>query len=331
MKKTGKYRNTSLKKLAAKLSGENIGETGGKDNLSAADDLIIEKYWMELGKMNNSKEINVDKAWNNVITRIEENGLLAGPSPEVRTISRGLIFRIAAIGVVLVGLGALLLSIFISDNTGNNVNVASGSDQKNIQIDLPDGSRVWLNRNTELSYYGDQEAETRNVKLTGEAFFEISPDPGRPFVINAGDGTITVVGTSFNVISNNSSNEVEVYVKTGKVRLSDTNGGKGIMLEPEYIGTIDNGNPVIRKNENANYLSWKTNLLVYNSERLEVVFSDLKKVYNIDVITDNPEILNKTITATYDREPQDTIIDLICTTFTLSYSKEGPIYRLSKR
>jgi hypothetical protein len=62
-----------------------------------------------------------------------------------------------------------------------------------------------------------------------------------------------------------------------------------------------------------------------------MVFTDLKKVYDIDVKVDDPDLLNLTLTATYDKEPQDTIIRLICTTFNLSFTGDGSVYHLSKK
>ncbi len=64
------------------------------------------------------------------------------------------------------------------------------------------------------------------MKLRGEAFFEIAPDASKPFIIDAGEANIKVVGTSFNVITNNPESEVEVFVKTGKVLVSDNSGSQ---------------------------------------------------------------------------------------------------------
>ena len=84
-------------------------------------------------------------------------------------------------------------------------------------------------------------------------------------------------------------------------------------------------------NKDPNYLSWTTNLMVFNGQTLDMVVADLKKVYNIDIVADNPDILTKNLTATYDKEPQDTIIRLICATFNLGYKREGNLYHLSKK
>ena len=331
MKKDKKYSKDFWERLASQFSGEEP-ETKDYAGEFREDDLSnTEKHWKELGTMSSNRNYNVDRAWNNVISRIEENGLLQAASPSQKTVNRRLYLRIAAAVVVLIGLGAILLTTFRTGNRENLVTVASGTDQRDIVTSLPDGSTVWLNRDSKITYARDLGSNERNITLDGEAFFEITPDPGKPFIIDAGKGKITVVGTSFNVISSNENKEVEVYVRTGKVVLSDASGEKSVILEPEFIGTINGNSPSVKKNDDQNYLAWFTDLLVYKSEKLSVVFNDLKKVYNINIIADDPEILERPLTATYDKEPRDTIIDLICTTFTLSYRKDGNTYHLSKR
>jgi transmembrane sensor len=169
------------------------------------------------------------------------------------------------------------------------------------------------------------------VTLKGEAFFDIKRDPSKPFIIDAGKASIKVLGTSFSVLTSNSKNAVEVFVKTGSVMVSDNIGTQNLVLEPGFIGTMDSNSSSKTVNENPNYLSWNTDLLVYNGKTLDVVFTDLKKVFNIDVAADDPEILTESITTVFDNQPQETIIRIICTTFNLSYKKDGSVYHLLKR
>jgi transmembrane sensor len=188
-----------------------------------------------------------------------------------------------------------------------------------------------MNRSSRLTYDPMPGKKIRNVSLRGEAFFEIAPDTSKPFIIDAGKARVKVLGTSFNVITKNSKDEVEVFVKTGKVMLSDPSGNRTMVLDPGYIGTFDSHNSTKSINEDKNYLSWNTDLLVYDGQKLGVVFSDLKRVHNINVIADDPGILDETISITFNNLPQDTIIRLICTTFNLSYRKDGLYYHLSKK
>jgi ferric-dicitrate binding protein FerR (iron transport regulator) len=238
---------------------------------------------------------------------------------------------IAATALIVIGLGSALFYLNSTGFLSEKVVVATNNDQRDIEVLLSDGSKVYLNRNSKLSYHPNFGIKQRNVTLKGEAFFVISHDESKPFVIDAGIAKVKVLGTSFNVMTNNINNEVEVFVKTGKVMLSDNSGGQNIVLEPGYIGTLASGMAGKALNENPNYLSWNTNLLEYEGQSLDKVFADLKRVYNIKIVVDDPEILNKTLTAIFDKQPQDTIIRIICTTFNLSYEKEGYNYHLSKK
>ena len=199
-----------------------------------------------------------------------------------------------------------------------------GADQRDVAVTLRDGSKVWLNRNSKLIYKYSLGGETRNVKLIGEAFFDITPDPSRPFIIDAGKANVKVVGTSFNVITSNKDNEVEVFVKNGKgdafrsFRSTEYYGRTGL-----YRDTVSSENsPNSSVNENRNYMAWKSDTLVYQGEKLDVVFADLKRVFNINISADDPEINNIPLTTTFFSLPEDTIIQVICNTFSLRYEKE---------
>ena len=276
------------------------------------------------------KEIDVDKAWNKVHSRIGEEGLLR-VTARIGERSRMIFFlRIAAAIVLLIGLGAGFLYIRNSLISDNSIVIASGSDQRDVAVTLPDGSRVWLNRNSKLTYTADLGKETRNVTISGEAFFDIAPDASKPFTIDAGKANVKVIGTSFNVITSNTENKVEVFVRTGKVMLSDQSGEQTIILEPGFIGTIGSHGANRSFNENRNYMAWKTDTLVYEGENLNVVFSDLKRVFNINISTDDPEITNNSLTTTFFSLPEDTVIQVICNTFNLRYQKDGSVYHLAK-
>ncbi len=326
-----KYTDKDWEKFASLLSDETTYSSEELHRFREEDHLGIERQWKDMATNGNNKEIDVDKAWDSIYSRLEESGLLSKKVTIEKRFRMKTIIRIAASLLIIIGLGITMLYL---NNTGvlsGKIVVSSSSGERNKEVSLPDGSKVFLNRNSELSYFKNPEKSSRNVSLKGEAFFEVQHDPSRPFIINAGKASVKVLGTSFNVLTNNSSNAVEVFVKTGSVMLSDSSGIQNIVLEPGYIGTMDSKSSAKAVNEDPNYLSWNTDLLVYKNTLLDKVFADLKKVYNIDVVADNPEILKNPLTATYEKEPEETIIQLLCTTFTLSYKKDGAVYHLSKK
>ena len=280
--------------------------------------------------VSDAKEINVDRAWNNVWSRMNEPATVISLKPDRQLFIRSRLIRVAAAILVLIGLGTAAIYIGSSDALSNTITASTGDDQKNQVISLPDGSSITLNRNTTLSYKSNFGKRSRRVSLSGEAFFEIATDASKPFTIDAGKASVKVVGTSFNVITDNVDSAVEVFVTSGKVLLTDISGTRDITLEPGYVGTMDSNHAQKTLNKNPNYMSWNTGKLNYDGQSLEIVFRDLKRVYNMDIKVADPAILSNTWTSPIDIQSRDTIIRLICTSFNLSYKKDGNVYHLSK-
>jgi transmembrane sensor len=331
MKKIESYTDKEWEELASLLSGEKSEQNDLLDGFLAIDENNTGKIWKELSNMNDREEIDVDKAWNKVHSRLVENGLTGTGSAIKLTFVRTTLFRIAAAALILLGLGTAALYMKSSGILSTKQTVYAGIDQKNVLVSLPDGSKVYLNRNSEFSYRKNFGKHERDVKLTGEAFFEIAPDASKPFIIDAGKAKVKVVGTSFNVITNNQESAVEVYVKTGKVLVSDSTGSKTIQLDPGFVGTMNSKVAGKTLNTNPNYIAWKTGHLEYSGEKLSVVFNDLKRVYNMNIVADDPDILENPWHSPIDNSSEETIIRIICTSFNLGYTKEGNVYHLSKK
>jgi transmembrane sensor len=331
MNNTERFSDKEWEELASLLSDEK-GENSELLNRFAADDVSnTEEQWKKLGNMSSGKEINVDRAWNKLHSKLFDNRIDTAIGPTRKASLRITLLRIAAVALILVSLGYVAVYLNNSGYLSKKISVVTGMDQKNLRVSLPDGSKIYLNRNSELSYRENFGKNKREVKLTGEAFFEISPDVNKPFIIDAGKASVKVVGTSFNVITNNTESAVEVYVITGKVILSDKSGSQSVALEPGYVGTMSYERSEKSLNDNPNYQSWNTGLLVYNRQKLDVVFKDLKRVYNMEIVADDPSILENLWSSPIDNETEETIISIICTSFNLSYTKDGNVYHLSKK
>ncbi|MGE5421197.1 MAG: FecR family protein [Chloroflexota bacterium] len=331
MKKMMKNMNLSdsdWEELASIFSGEKEGPSTGSANDEIKE---TEKQWKNLRNMGSEKQIDVDKAWKKVHSRIQEEDFGERQKPSLTIFRSSSFMRIAAAVLILIGIGAITVFTNRPAILSDEIAVTSNESQRNLQVDLPDGSRIFLNRNSQLRYSKDFGKESRAVKLTGEAFFEISPDKEKPFSIDAGKAVVQVVGTSFSVNTDNGNSEVEVFVKTGKVLLSEKSDDKSLELEPGFIGKTDSGTLGKSVNEDPNYLAWNTGKLEYKGDKLEIVFRDLKKFYNMNIVADDPSIKDLPWTSPIDYESQDKIIFLICRSFNLSYTKVGDVYHLSEK
>ncbi len=326
-----KYTDKEWEKLSALLSDEKTENADLLSRFMADDNYNTINYWRELKEMNSEKEINVDKAWNKLYSRLNDNGLITEAPPVRNRFIRSSFMKIAAMALILLSIGSVLVYLNNKNVLSRKTTVATSDNQKNLQVTLPDGSNIFLNRNTRLSYRENFGKHGRNVTLTGEAFFEITPDASNPFTVDAGKARVKVIGTSFNVITSNADYAVEVFVKTGKVMLSANSGSQKLVLDPGFVGTIDTKLSGKTLNNNPNYMAWNTGLLVYDGQKLDVVFRDLKKVYNMEIVADDPAILENPWTSPIDYQPQETIIRLICTSFNLSYTKDGNVYHLAEK
>ena len=328
---TEKYNERDWEEIAASLSGEKSGQSELFRQFMSEENSDTEKQWKEIRNMSGDEQIDIDKAWTKLYSRISATGTMTGENRSRIIFIRSTFMKIAAAVIILTVLSVTILYLGNNDYLSKKIIVTTDINQKNLEVTLPDGSIIILNRNTELSYRSNFGESVRKVSLSGEAFFEITSDTGNPFMVNAGKAQVKVLGTSFNVITNNPYSAVEVFVSSGKVTLSDNSGKRTLVLDQGDIGTMDSKLSGKSVNNDPNYMAWKTGILVYDGQTLDVVFRDLKKVYNMDIIADDPAIINETWTSPIDNQTQDTIIRLICTSFNLSYSKDGNIYHLSKK
>jgi len=328
---TGKFTDREWEELAAQLSGENTGNGDVLIRFAEEDQYNTVKNWKDLREMDNEREIDVDRAWNRLCSRLRNNGLMREePVGRTRFLTPA-IYRFAAIMFLLLGIGSALLYMSNNDLFNRKTIVATTEDQKNLEVKLPDGSIVILNRNTQISYPRTFNRDERIVAITGEAFFDIVRNETSPFTVNAGKVRVSVLGTSFNVRSADQGSPVEVFVKTGQVLVTGIDSRSGLVLDPGFIGTVYSDRSEKSVNTNPNYMSWNTGFLVYDGQTLDIVFRDLKRVYNMDIVADDPEILSNTWTSPIDNQPPDTIIRLICASFNLSFVKDGDVYHLRKK
>jgi len=195
----------------------------------------------------------------------------------------------------------------------------STADQKMItsaeqmsDILLPDGSRVWLNKHSQLSYPKEFTPDERRVKLTGEAYFEVIRDTQRPFLIHGGDTEVRVLGTSFNV--NTIREQPEVVVNTGKVAFySQANPEEKITLQAGEKGTYHSlDHRLIKsKNQDPNYLSWKTGRLLFENMTIEETLQAIERHYGVTVTIDNPGMTSCRINTRFDNQSLSEVLDEI--------------------
>lgn len=192
-------------------------------------------------------------------------------------------------------------------------------------ITLPDGSTIRMNRNSRISFRKGLKGATRKVSLQGEAFFQVTHDADKPFIIHAGDAVIRDIGTSFNV-KQGSDGKIVVAMKEGRVTLRAQNtSSKGrSMLTKNDIGILEKGHVATMKQKNIqNYLSWIQGRLVFKNMRLDKVIRQLDHIYGISSQLADSSLATLHLTAYTQNTSLGEVLDMIALSLDLTYRKEG--------
>jgi transmembrane sensor len=286
----------------------------------------MEKSWNNFNDLPPREESDPQQAWNRLYHRLASDGLLDDQRGPVRSRVPGSLLRIAASVVVILALGIPAVYIGMHRQGDGDRMLENVSETGVSTVDLPDGSRVYLNQGSKISYPRDF-GNGRNVELEGEAFFEVMSDPANPFNVRSGRVVVSVLGTTFNVKKVPGSRNVEVFVESGKVRVSMEGSASFITLEPGQVCSTGPKFMVPRKMTDANYLSWKTKDFKFVDVELNDVLRELEESYHVTIHTPGLSLEGQKITTTYREQSIDAILETIGIAFGLSVTKrEGEYY-----
>ncbi len=162
-----------------------------------------------------------------------------------------------------------------------------------ILVLLPDGSRVWLNADSKLTYPEHFSKYKRDVQLEGEAYFEVSKDMIAPFHVLAEDLEVKVTGTSFNVSAYASSETIEVTLDEGAISVGGYKNGAAMQeMNPGQTALYDKGKHFCNIQENVHYKeasSWKNNHLTFRNAKLQDVLNTLSRQFDLEFEIHNTE------------------------------------------
>jgi len=282
----------------------------------------LRKVWEETGKIDPATvEFDAHLAWDRMSERIKTDDNRGRYNLQTGKIR---MFMLVAAMLVL-GAVSIVFTRYLK-NRQEPGSVIFESFAGVVQDTLSDGSAVVLNTETKLTVPESFAQTNRKVKLRGEAFFEVTHDTVRPFIIDAGVGQIKVLGTSFQVKAYPGA-DLEVYVESGRVELSavDSSGGisSSMVLKAGERGRIRIGSQVITTPEEigADELYWANKKLIFQETLLSVVFDLLRQHYNVDIEVRDSTISNCLLSAVFTNEPIDQILEVVAVSFGLTVSQ----------
>lgn len=191
----------------------------------------------------------------------------------------------------------------------------------NSNIILPDGSKVVLNADSKLSYPKIFNDSIRNVVLIGEAFFDIEHDSKRPFIVDANEIKIKVLGTTFNVKSYSKDEKIETTLVTGKVELIKDDETPVILAPSQKAVFYKTQNKLkIEEVNSSNVVAWRKGKLVFKNTSMKEVVIDLERKYNVKFIINSQKLLEYEYTGTFDNLSIDEVLELLIISSPISYT-----------
>ena len=202
----------------------------------------------------------------------------------------------------------------------NKVEIPRGGEY---QIVLGDGTRVYLNAQTELRFPESfASSEQRLVYLSGEAYFEVTKNPSKPFVVQCKDYAVKVLGTSFNVNSYEGDETSKTTLATGKVEIDMD--GKQTILNPGQQAIIKNGEVNVKEVDVEVYTTWMFDNFRFQSESIQEIMTKLSRWYAIDVFYMNESVRNYHFTGYLPRYAKIAdVLELLSLTTNIKFDVEG--------
>jgi len=294
---------------------------------------VMNYYWSKLknvtaGEKDTDLNTLLDKVHHKL--NLTSNKPISG-SPEVSSWNIALmaLYRVAA--VIVIPLLIISLSYFFKDERFFPSKQASFSELyaplgSRLKVDLPDGSEVWLNHGSRLKYPQKFRKGSREVFLSGEAYFKVKEDPSRPLIVRTSGPYVKVIGTSFNLMAYPDDSFVVMTLEEGKVilneslpdgsakRISDLKSGMQAVFD------INSKKYSITNVEIEKFTSWKEGKLIFLDDPMEFVVKKLERWYNVDIELKDQELREYSYTATLVDETLPQVLKLMSLATPIDFS-----------
>lgn len=272
---------------------------------------------------------DIEHAWQKVSSRI---GVQESSNLQAKAMKPAPFFghpwrMAAAVALLLLG-SAVFLFLKLQDpgpGSSNSARLAGLSsiqttDNKQEAVELADGTRVWLNGNSSLHYPENFSDSLREIHLQGEAYFEVAHQPDKPFVIRAGDASVKVLGTSFNL---NNREAINLQVISGRVEFmaNQENEQASLLLEAGQAARFKEGK-LRQSKPNQNALAWKTGHFVFDDSSLEEVFAALETYYPVKFQAAEEHLWKCRLYTKFEQESLEEVLNILSLTLNLQFEQQ---------
>ena len=250
------------------------------------------KQWLDASETNHRVFFQERKAYDAIILTTRRASL---KQKSKAVLSPWVTGAAVAVAVLLILSGLYLFNGRDSTGAYNTLFVPPG---QRINLILADKSNVWLNANTEFRYPASFSEKNRTVYLNGEAYFDVSKNKKKPFIVKTGQGDIRVTGTSFNVEAYSRFNSFKTSLFEGGVEIHK-NEVKLAVLKPNEKAVLSNDKLVVSKIKDTDEYLWRKGLIAFNNKQLEEILLSLEKYFDIRIQIDSKKLSRHTYTGKF--------------------------------
>ncbi len=287
-------------------------------------DLLDESYDTDVEWIVLQQRIE-DESRERQVRSVNRSSWLSLYNPVLPTLS-----KIAAVFLIVA-----LTTVFIFDRYYIPVEEVSQTVLKEISMDkghrgkvtLSDGTKVYINSDSRITIPNRFKANIREVYLEGEAYFDVTEDPNKPFIISTKGAKVEVLGTSFSVKNYPDDTIIQTVVEEGTVSFSSADNGhmNEVILTAGNLGRLNTEDNVMQKayvGDVQSYLSWMSGYLTFKDESMKDVAKQLERKYDIEVVFDSKEISEMNLTAELRSRSLERVIKTISMSLKIDYTIE---------
>lgn len=233
--------------------------------------------------------------------------------------------------ILLLPIVSSIITYYITGSNSNNQNLpvtfSTGYGEK-ADITLPDGSHVWLNSGTSVTYNSSFNKKERALSLTGEAYFEVAEDASRPFIVQTKDIAVEALGTSFNVTAYEEDQFSSSVLIDGSIRVS-ADGQERILSENHRATYYKEGSKLATDAVLASdYILWKDGYLYFESSSFEDIARQLSRMFNVKIEFTSDKLRPIRFTGTLGNSSIRNVLDILSLTSPMYYEMKGTTIQL---
>lgn len=279
----------------------------------------MKEYIKDIIEESLKDEVDVDREWERLFSSIEKKTI-----SKMKT--RGLFLQyLKYAAAVVLGIGVSLSTLYLTNqenlSTVGNYKLVTSKGEKSY-LQLPDGTRVWLNSCTTLEYAENYGHSNRSIYLDGEAYFEVAKNKDLPFVVKANGIDVKAIGTAFNVSAYMEDSQLTTTLFNGKVAVQPTLTKQEVLLEPNQVAVYDKSRNKIEvvPYDKKQFAQWRSGFLSFEMMYLQDITKLLERNYNVVFRYENQGIKKLRFSGSFrNNEDLSEILNVIKTNTGIRY------------